>query len=237
MFFLKKLATSLILPPGFFIVIFLMIFILVKKYKLLRFISIFMAFFIYSISIEPVKDFLITPLEKPYSQPLELKGDVIVILGGGVYNSGSLKEDTVNRLLEGYMLYKKIKTPIILSGGNIEGKTGEANIMARILKELGVNEKFIIEENTSRDTSENAKYVAKICKKKDFRKIILVTSGYHMKRAVIFFKDKGFEVVPYPVDFKRDGNYTVYSFLPKFSSFVNSTKAIREYLALLILLI
>jgi uncharacterized SAM-binding protein YcdF (DUF218 family) len=58
-----------------------------------------------------------------------------------------------------------------------------------------------------------------------------------MKRAVIFFKDKGFEVVPYPVDFKRDGNYTVYSFLPKFSSFVNSTKAIREYLALLILLI
>jgi uncharacterized SAM-binding protein YcdF (DUF218 family) len=101
MFFLKKLATSLILPPGFFIVIFLMIFILVKKYKLLRFISIFMAFFIYSISIEPVKDFLITPLEKPYSQPLELKGDVIVILGGGVYNSGSLKEDTVNRLLEG----------------------------------------------------------------------------------------------------------------------------------------
>jgi len=237
MFFLKKLATSFILPPGFFIIIFLLIFILVKKNKLLRFISIVMAFFIYSISIEPIKDFLIIPLEKSYSQPSELKGDVIVILGGGIYNSGTLKEDSINRLIEGYVLYKRIKTPIILSGGNTEGKIAEVTIMAKILRELGVNEKVIIEESKSRDTSENAKNVAKICKEKDFRKIILVTSAYHMKRAVILFKNKGFDIVPYPVDLKRDGHYNLYSFLPKFSSFVNSTKAIREYIALLILLI
>jgi len=234
MFFLKKFITSLILPPGILIVIFLLISMLEKKRKFIRFLALFSALFVYLISIEPVKDMLLFPLEKSYSVSEKLNADAIVILGGGVYSSGSFTEDTSNRLITGYMVYKKTKLPVIVSGGALEGKISDAGAMAEMLKELGVEHSKIIEENKSKDTSQNASYVAEICKEKSFKKVILVTSAYHMKRAVKIFKQRGLEVLPYPADFKRSNHYNVYSFLPKFSNFALSSKAIREYIALLV---
>jgi len=234
MFLLKKLLTSLILPPGILIIIFLFIALIEKKRKFICFLSIFSALFVYLISIEPVKDLILYPLEKSYTISDKLNADAIVILGGGVYSSGSMTEDTSNRLLTGYLVYKKTKLPVIVSGGAFEGKIPDSKAMVEILNEFGIEESNLIEENKSRDTSENALYVSHICKEKAFKKIILVTSAYHMKRAAKLFKQTGIEIMPYPTDFKRSNYYNIYSFLPKFSNFSLSSKAIREYLALIV---
>ncbi|MGB9822848.1 MAG: YdcF family protein [Thermodesulfovibrio sp.] len=233
MFFLKKFLTSLILPPGILIIIFLLIAVLEKKRKFIRFLAILSALFVYLISIEPVKDLLFYPLER-HKAFEELNADAIVILGGGAYSVGSLNEDTLNRLFAGYVVYKKTKLPVIVSGGAIERKISEAAAMAQMLKELGVESGKIIEESKSKDTSQNAFYVSEICRQKNFKKLILVTSAYHMKRAEKLFKKTGLNVLPYPADFKKSNHYNIYSFLPKFSNFALSSKAIREYLALLI---
>jgi uncharacterized SAM-binding protein YcdF (DUF218 family) len=232
MFFLKKLITSLILPPGLLIIIFLFM-AFCEKRKTLRFLGFISALFVYLISIEPFKDLLFYPLEKNYSIPKTLHGDAIVILGGGVYSLSSLTEDTSNRVLTGFLLYRKTKLPIIVSDGTFEGGTSDANAMAYVLKEMGVEPERIIEENKSKDTAQNAFYVSEICKTKGFKKLILVTSAYHLKRSEKLFKRMGLKVLPYPADFKRKNYYNIYSFLPKFSIFAASSKAIREYIALI----
>ena len=231
-FFLKKLISYFILPPGIFIVIFL-IFYLFSKRKFLKKLALFSALSLYLISIEPFKDLLYIPLEKPYKIPENPRGDAIVVLGGGVYNSGRLKASSFKRLITGFVLHKKTGLPIILSGGAAISVIPEAKIMKELLKTFGVDEEYIYAELNSRDTGENAKYVKKVCQRIGCERIILVTSGFHMRRAEALFKKEGFKVVPYPTDLKFEGRYNVYSFFPKYSVFYDSAIAIREYIGLL----
>ncbi len=231
-FFLKKLISYFILPPGIFIVIFL-IFYLFSRRKFLKKLALFSAIALYLISIEPFKDLLYIPLEKPYKIPENPRGDAIVVLGGGVYNSGRLKASSFKRLITGFILHKRTGLPIILSGGAAISVIPEAKIMKELLKTFGVDEDYIYAEVNSRDTGENAKYVKKVCEKIGCETIILVTSGFHMRRAEALFKKEGFKVVPYPTDLKFEGRYNVYSFFPKYSVFYDSAIAIREYIGLL----
>lgn len=237
MFFLKKLIASFLIPPGLFIILFILIGFLAKESKIIRFIAFFSGVFLYFLSIEPCKDLLLYPLEQRFNISKEKNADVIVILGGGAYNLESLKEDTANRLLAGYFVFKEINKPIIVSGGSLSDKQSDAKLMGDILRKMGVEDKKIIEENKSRTTEENARYVTEICKQRNFKRIILITSAYHMTRAVMLFNNKELEIIPYPVDFKRQREYSIYSILPKFTALNGSIKAIREYIAIFILLL
>jgi uncharacterized SAM-binding protein YcdF (DUF218 family) len=60
--------------------------------------------------------------------------------------------------------------------------------------EMGIPGKDIIEECGSKDTSENARYTKQIIEKRGFKSPILVTSAYHMKRAVFLFEKQGTEI-------------------------------------------
>lgn len=71
------------------------------------FLAVSSAIFVYLISIEPVKDLLLYPLEVNYTITDKLNANAIIILGGGIRSKDSLTEDTANRLLAGYKLYKK----------------------------------------------------------------------------------------------------------------------------------
>lgn len=232
MLFIKKLISSLFLPPGLIIVILVIIGVFLKGSSFLRFLALIFALFIYLISIEPIKDLLFTPLER-FPTPQSVDADVIVVLGGGSYDSGFMKEDTLNRVFRGYLIYKNIKKPIIVSGGG-KSKVTDAELMAQFLKEVGIPNKDIIKEEKSKTTTENAIYVSKICKQKGYKRIVLVTSGYHMRRAMKIFKQTGVDIIPYPADSKKDDNYTVYSFLPKYTVFANSVKALREHIAIIL---
>ena len=233
MFFLKKLITFFILPPGIFIVIFFVISYIGRKNKKIFVLSFLSGFFVYLLSIEPVKDFLLKPLETKYSQPKEVYGDVIVVLGGGSYNTGILTEDSLKRILTGFILHRKLNIPIILSGGSAITNLPEAEAMKGILNELGVDKSKIFTDVNSRDTFQNAFFTKKICEKYGFKKIILVTSAYHMPRSVMVFEKAGLQVIPYPTDFKMDKKYTIYSYFPKMNVLQDSTKSIREYFGIL----
>ncbi|NMB66244.1 MAG: YdcF family protein, partial [Spirochaetes bacterium] len=63
MFFLKKLITSAMLPPGIFIIMFIIIGVWVKR-KSITILSLLCALLLYALSIEPVKDILFYHLEK-----------------------------------------------------------------------------------------------------------------------------------------------------------------------------
>jgi len=228
-FFLKKLLSLILLPPTLFIILFLIIAIISKR-RVVSLLAFFGAFGLYLLSVEPVKDMLYKPLEESYPVPREVQADALVVLGGGSYNTGILKEDSMKRLLTGFILHKRYGLPIILSGGASIGKLPEAEVMKQVLEELGVDKKEIITEVRSRDTFENAKYVKEICKERNFKKIVLITSAYHMRRAVETFRKAGLETIPYPTDFKQDKSYNLYSFIPRMSVLNDSYKALREHL-------
>lgn len=231
-FFLKKFLSFLLLPPSSFVIIFLLIFFLSRR-KLISLLALSGALSIYLLSVEPVKDALYRPLENKYPIPQSMDVDALVVLGGGSYNTGILKEDSMKRLLTGFILHKKYGLPIILSGSASMGRLPEAEVMKQVLEELGVDKKSIITEVKSKDTSENAMYVKEICERYGFKKIALITSAYHMPRAVEAFKKIGLEVLPYPTDFKQDKKYNLYSFIPRMSVLNDSYKALREHLGAL----
>ncbi len=225
MFFLKKIISYFILPPGVFIILFLVIGLLAKRGSLIRKLSLSGALSLYLLSVEPFKDLIFYPLEKPFRNVRDTSGDVIVVLGGGSYGSGFLKVSTIRRLIAGYILHKKTGKPLILSGGS--------PTMGEFLKGLGVDPSQIILDINSRDTRENALGVKRICERIKCRKVILVTSAFHMRRATRTFRTAGLDVAPYPTDFRSDLKYNLFSLFPKYSVLYDSSTALREYLGLI----
>ena len=97
---------------------------------------------------------------------------------------------------------------------------------------MGVPKDQIIIEDRSKDTIENAKYASQLCRKIGFSKPILVTSAYHMKRAIWCFEKQGFHVVPFPAGFEtwEGKTYHWVSYLP--GDFSKSAIALHEYFGL-----
>ncbi|MHB8232050.1 MAG: YdcF family protein [bacterium] len=240
---LKKLIEYAIFPPGIIIIGFLAVAILAGKMKRGRLassilaVSLFFAITIYAFSIGPVKNILISPLENSYHTPKNvkaLKANAIVVLGAGAYNGRTLAGDSLNRLVGGFILYRKLHIPIIFSGGYSTSTVATSIIARKILLKMGVIRSNIIIDDKSNDTEQNASDTATICKKRKFSRIILVTSAYHMARAVFLFRRTGtaagLKIIPYPVDFKENNHYNFYSFLPNLGNLVISAEAVHEYL-------
>jgi len=241
MFAFKKAITSLVLPPGLFIVILILSgFLLLKKSWKAGLVNIIIGFSLWCASIIPVSDMLMKGLETGLTMPKDPRGDVIIVLGGGVYDEvpdlsgeGAPSEDALARLVTAVRLQKRLHVPVIVSGGAVfPWRRPEALVDARLLADLGVPTDKIIIEDKSRDTLENARHTDQICKDHHFSRPLLVTSAYHMKRAVLSFKKVGMDVTTFPSAFKVwKRTYHWDDYLP--TSFGDTRTACREYVGLL----
>jgi uncharacterized SAM-binding protein YcdF (DUF218 family) len=245
MFILKKLITSILIPPGCFILILLLTGIWLWRFKQRGFacLNIVLALLLWALSIQPVSNALMAPLEAGLTIPSNPQGDVIVLLGGGIHEGvadltgkGTPGEDMLARTVTAVRLQRQLQIPVIVSGGSgYSGRSAEAPVIRRFLLDLGVADRQIVLEEKSRDTNENALYCREILKKQGFQNPLLVTSAYHMRRSVMMFKNVGVAVTPVPAQFLTGGNipFIWADFLPTTHSFQKSEKAIREYLGLL----
>jgi uncharacterized SAM-binding protein YcdF (DUF218 family) len=243
MFIFKKLATPFLLPPGIFIVCLLFSggwFLFRKKQKIGIF-NIVIGCLMWLISITPISSPMLKGLDSNLQFTDNPKGDVIILLGGGIYDNtpdlsgiGVPTQNVQSGIITTFKLHRKLGVPIIVSGGKVfQFNKAEAPIMKRFLMDLGISGDQIILEENSRDTFENAKYTKKICEKLGFKKPILVTSAYHLKRSVISFNKVGLEVTPFPSIFPswRDKQYHWNDYLP--GNFKQFSMAFREYLGIL----
>lgn len=212
MVYLLKFGASWVLPPGIFIVIFFAISWYAWRWRGEKELAVLIAgvtAVFYLLCTGFVAERLMGSLESAYEPPESPHGDVIVMLGGGampdspdVDGVGSLCASPANRLLATVRLYHRLHVPILISGGQVYSDSGaEAKIARRVLVSLGVPEKDILVEAESVNTTENAKFSSRILKEKGFSRPILVTSAFHMKRAVLNFEGAGVSVVPYPTDY------------------------------------
>ena len=213
MVYFLKFGASWLLPPGIFIVaLFALAWYAWKKRGEKRLAALLFAltFAFYLLCTSVVAERTLGWLEQAYLPPAEPQGDVIIMLGGGampdspdVDGVGALCSSPANRLLTAVRLQRKLGVPILLSGGQVYEDTGaEAKIARRMLIDLGVPEEQILVETRSVNTTQNARYSAEILRAHGLTHPILVTSAFHMKRAVLNFKKQGIDVVPYPADYQ-----------------------------------
>ncbi|HZG84180.1 MAG TPA: YdcF family protein [Paenibacillus sp.] len=239
--YVVKFIYSFILPPGIFIVLLLIgAWRLRNREKAVSSFLLLVTFLFYLSSTGFIGNLLVGSLENKYAPPQVVSGDVIVVLGGGatrrtpdVDGEGNLSGPAANRIITAARIHSKTGYPIILSGGQVFEDTGnEAEIAERQLISLGVPPERIIVENRSVNTEQNAEYVSDILRSRSFKKPILVTSAFHMERAVIHFGNAGIQVTPYPTDYHVSKGTTphLHSFTP--TNLDKTSLALKEYLGI-----
>lgn len=173
----------------------------------------------------------------PMSVDSVAEAEAIVLLGGmtnGIVSETGMPDlsGEVDRLLHAAALYKAGKAPLLLlTGGNARGYEPEAVSMKKVLLVLGIPERAMILEGSSRNTHQNAEYAATILKRRGIRRVLLVTSAYHMARAGFEFSRQGLEVIPAATDYQVvETPETLLDWLPHASALNGTTKSIKEYL-------
>jgi uncharacterized SAM-binding protein YcdF (DUF218 family) len=141
--------------------------------------------------------------------------DGIIVLGGAIDSEVSAARNSVQtdafgeRLIAMLELARRFpKARIVFSGGSgslIEHPHPEAPIAGQLLERFGVAPERIVLESQSRTTYENATFVRALVSPKPGERWLLVTSSFHMPRAIGAFRRAGLEVEAYPVDWRTRG--------------------------------
>jgi uncharacterized SAM-binding protein YcdF (DUF218 family) len=167
--------------------------------------------------LSPLSYWLATPLETRFPQlrPLPEHITGFIVLGGGLrpYDTEEIDALSLNdageRILAlGDLARRYPSAKIIVSGGRDlfdPGGKPEADLIRRYAETLGVDPSRITVESRSRSTYENAIFTRELVRPGEGETWLLVTSAWHMPRAVGCFRQAGFPVVPYPVDFRATG--------------------------------
>jgi uncharacterized SAM-binding protein YcdF (DUF218 family) len=116
--------------------------------------------------------------------------DVIIVLGTVINLDGSPSEAMKLRVIQGLYLFEKGY------GGKIifTGSQDEAETMKNVALALGLREDcFLIEEHAT-TTEKNALNTKVIMDKENWKTAIIVSSPYHLKRAIRIFRDFGVDV-------------------------------------------
>jgi uncharacterized SAM-binding protein YcdF (DUF218 family) len=179
---------------------------------------------VFFISIAPVGEWLVSPLEdrfpRPASLPPYIKG--ILVLSGGADLEVSASRGVVSlreagdRFLEAGVLGRAHPDlPILYVGGSKRGSDmdGNAFVARSIFNGFGLDSTRIIYEMKSRDTAESA-LLARILVS-DNKGWLLVTSASHMPRAIGAFRAQNWEVLAFPVDYNtpRKSSWGLLSFV------------------------
>lgn len=125
--------------------------------------------------------------------------DAIVVVSGG---------DTQARTAAGIDLYEKGWAKTLIMSGAAQDKSGPSNAAAMKLQalEAGVPESAIRIDENAANTQQNAENSQTIFEANNFTDVILVTSGYHQRRASLEFNKRTTDVVVrnYPVVNDKD---------------------------------
>ncbi|MFP4021356.1 MAG: YdcF family protein [Halanaerobium sp.] len=240
---LEKIVASFIMPPGLFVVLLLIFTIyLFKKSesRLIKAAAVFTLIFFFFLSTAFGVKLLLHPLEN-YAEEVSVAAfekHPIVVLGGGLnYHSSEEAEPSIHsmqRLVRGYQLQRRLKTPLLYSGGIALGqkKISEADAAADFLETLGMESEFYISEDRAQTTFENAAYLKKWLEENEVDKIYLVTSAYHILRSAAVFRAQNISVLPVHSGFIYDHQFSWLDYLPNRGALSANLSALHEWVGL-----
>ena len=166
----------------------------------------------------------------------------IVVLGGGVlpkapeYGTAQPGPATLTRLRYGIWLSRQTGLPVAFSGGSgwaagTAVPSPEADVAARVAQEdYGFTLRWL--EDQSRDTAENAQFIALLLKRDGVARIALVTDAVHMPRAMVEFERTGLTITPAPTGFVLPTKSGLLQWLPSTDGLRDSSRLMHELLGL-----
>jgi uncharacterized SAM-binding protein YcdF (DUF218 family) len=197
--------------------------------------------------LSPLGNALILPLEQRFPPWDASRGapDGIVVLGGAITLDVSAARGAValNKAAERITVAAELarrypNARIIFSGGNnflLASDAVEAAIAVQEFEALGIAHERITAEEQSRNTVENAVFSRLLANPQPGERWILVTSAYHMPRAIAAFRAAGFPIEAYPVDWRTRGPVDALTPFPSLGDGLRRTDtAIREWVGLLV---
>jgi uncharacterized SAM-binding protein YcdF (DUF218 family) len=214
--------------------------------RLGRFLAAISLLLLAAIGLTPIGNILILPLEQrfPAYDQSGRAPDGIVVLGGAFdatvsYGRGEIAlTDAGDRMTAVAELARRYpQARIVFSGGSgrlLLDSEKESALARRLFASFGIAPERLAFEEDSRDTLENAEFSKRIAQPKPGERWLLVTSAYHMPRAVGAFRRAGFAVEAYPADWRPRGPDDV---ARPFGSLADGLKrtdtAVREWFGLL----
>jgi uncharacterized SAM-binding protein YcdF (DUF218 family) len=152
------------------------------------------------------------------------KYSCVIVLGGF---SGPGGPDTghfngcADRFIQGLRLFETQKAShILISGGNsslTHQKDGfiEGDWVKTQLKQFNIPDSAVLIENKSKNTIENAAFTKAMLESRHLKPpYILVTSDFHMRRAMKIFTRAGLNVAPYPCNYIAGGRPGIGGLIP-----------------------
>jgi len=197
----------------------------------------------------PVGQWLRLPIERRFPELIALpeKIDGIVVLGGAVDVSSSigrtyleLNKSAERIIASADVARRRPDAKLVYSGfrGRLIDVTDETPGIVDFYVRHGVERDRVILESQSRNTYENAILSKELADPAPGETWLLVTSAYHMPRAVGVFEQLGWPVVPMPVDFRQPSQLELRGYLsniaqPSLSSRVGEVdQAVKAWLGL-----
>ena len=183
------------------------------------------------------------------------QADAVVVLGGGIrpappYGLGIEMKEAGDRLLCGWRLWKNGKAPVLITSGaavsiDANNKTlPEAELSQRLANELGVPQSAILTNSAARTTGEEAQLINQLAAEKSWTNLILVTSAFHMPRALASFqRQSDLEIIPVACDYRLDPQSKDQSLswrellidlIPSSGALNQTTQVLKEHLGLLV---
>ena len=236
MIYLHKILPFFLSPLGIIFIFLIFSFFFKKRF------FVFLAFIVLIVSSNPIiGNYLTKKLEYPY-KPIPINtlknSDAIVVLSGmlkqvGDKNYNIYEFSDPDRFFGGLDLIRENKSDkIIFTAGQLpwtDNWQPEGLILKNKAISLGVPQAKILVTENVKNTYEESIAVTKLIPNNS--SIILVTSAFHMHRAKHLFKKQGFEITPFPVDFKNQNiNFSVMDYLPHYKALEKTSRFIRENL-------
>jgi uncharacterized SAM-binding protein YcdF (DUF218 family) len=191
-------------------------------------------------SVGAVGDWLLRPLEARYP-PLRdqsaRQARWIVVLGSsytpdpGIPVTAALDQDSLVRIVEAVRLARlNPAARLLVSGGAADGLPRPAQGYAELARDLGIDAASLVISDRPLDTNEEAHEVVKVVGGEPF---ILVTSAYHMPRAMQLMRRAGARPVAAPTGQLVKAGSGWRRLLPSSAGLGKSERAVHEYLGLL----
>jgi uncharacterized SAM-binding protein YcdF (DUF218 family) len=247
MFYLiSKLFAFLVLPLGILLILVICMIISKNrtKTKQLGFLTLSLT---YLFSCPLVVHFITYRWEIPPRNIQNIENyDLGILLTGGLINENAKFPDNLHlspsgdRLWQTLQLFKKEKIKsIIISGGDnsilSNKKQTEIDYAYKFLVGNGIPSNAIIIENKARNTHDNAVFSAKIIRNKKYKKLLLITSAFHERRALACFKKQGIVLAAYPTNpFTSSSEIEILDLIPTGNAFKNSELIMKEVVGFLV---
>ena len=196
------------------------------------------------VMVFPLGAWMLRALEDRFPRrPLPEAVAGIVVLGGSsqpglARDRGVLALNGSSERLHGFVrLARKYPNAVLVftggSGNPFDQTHREADAAGPLLEEMGIPKSRLILERNSRNTYENAVLAKKLLGDRAKGRWVLVTSAWHMPRAMGAFRRAGWTVTAYPVDYQTRRKHQWVSLQPPHSALGNLGRALHEWVGLI----